>query len=551
MKTLHGQLLLILWIVVIGVIIQQVVAWVAIEQASGDGPAYRNIKKIDDLTADILPPPGYIIEPYLLSLQILEESDNAKRSDLITRLHQNETEYQKCLAHWSKELPDGKLKDTFVTDSAAPVQKFFDIVNNQFLRLVEDGKTQEARTLAMGEMKDLYLQHRAIIDSVVQQAQDTNKEAESSATQMVWNWRWRLLACLVLSIGIQALANTYITKSISQSIHQVVKKLTTGADQSASAAQEVASASQSLAEGANQQAASLEQTNASLVELSSMTRQNAEHAQSAKTLANASRTAADEGVMRMENMLKAMNEIKASSEDISKIIRIIDEIAFQTNILALNAAVEAARAGEAGAGFAVVADEVRSLAQRSAQAARETAGKIEEAVNKSNLGVRLSEEVAQNLKKIQEEAREVDTLVGEIATASHEQSQGISQINTAMTQMDKITQDSAASAEETASASEELSAQTQELRHVLLELVEIVESSTSTIPANPTTQTPLRISGKPLVQSRPALETSHAIKNPPKRNLSLPARTPSLSHHNGTAQQGKQEIPMDDDFKDF
>ena len=168
---------------------------------------------------------------------------------------------------------------------------------------------------------------------------------------------------------------------------------------------------------------------------------------------------ADTGAADMTAMTAAMNEIKTSADDIAKIIKTIDEIAFQTNILALNAAVEAARAGEAGAGFAVVADEVRNLAQRSAHAAKETAGKIEGAITKTAQGVTISNKVAISLEEIATRSREVDELVVEIATASTEQNQGIGQVTQAVAQMDQVTQKNAASAEESASAAEELNAQ--------------------------------------------------------------------------------------------
>jgi methyl-accepting chemotaxis protein len=174
-------------------------------------------------------------------------------------------------------------------------------------------------------------------------------------------------------------------------------------------------------------------------------------------------------------MAEAMDAIKASSDDIAKIIKTIDEIAFQTNILALNAAVEAARAGEAGAGFAVVADEVRNLAQRCAQAAKETAAKIEDSVQKSSNGVEISSKVAKSLEDIVGKARQVDELAGEVASASAEQSQGIEQVNTAVSQMDKVTQSNAANAEESASAAEELNAQAESLKEAVNNLLTMVD----------------------------------------------------------------------------
>jgi len=263
--------------------------------------------------------------------------------------------------------------------------------------------------------------------------------------------------------------------SISKPIRNVATLLASGADQTAAAAAQVSGASQSLAEGASEQAASLEETSSSLEEMSSMTKRNAETAGKVKDMGSQARSAGDAAVIDMQAMGKAMDAIKTSSDGIAKIIKTIDEIAFQTNILALNAAVEAARAGEAGAGFAVVADEVRSLAQRCAQAAKETAGKIEDSVRKSADGVLISAKVAKSLEEIVIKARQVDEMAGEVAAASREQSQGIEQVNPAVTQMDKVTQANAANAEETASAAEELNAQAGTLKEAVAELLQLVD----------------------------------------------------------------------------
>jgi len=270
-----------------------------------------------------------------------------------------------------------------------------------------------------------------------------------------------------------------ITIGLGKALRHVAHVLDDGSDQVAAAATEVAAGSQSLAQGVSEQAASLEETSSSLEEMSSLTSRNADNAQNAKGFSNLTRQAAETGAAEMEKMTSAMNAIKNSSDNIAKIIKTIDEIAFHTNILALNAAVDAARAGEAGMGFAVVADEVRNLAQRSAQAARETADKIEDSIKKSEHGVQISINVSSSLQEIVTKARQVDDLLGEIANASKEQSQGIDQVNTAVVQMDKVTQSSAAGAEESASAAEELNAQAKSLKDSVCLLLALVEGRSS------------------------------------------------------------------------
>jgi methyl-accepting chemotaxis protein len=219
-----------------------------------------------------------------------------------------------------------------------------------------------------------------------------------------------------------------------------------------------------LAQGASEQAASIEETSASAEEMSSMTRRNAENSRSAAEATSKVGQAVQDGNQRLNEMLGSMQGIHASSDKISKIIKVIDEIAFQTNILALNAAVEAARAGEAGLGFAVVADEVRNLAQRSAEAAKETAARISMSTEKSDQGVRISEKMATNLAAILEKTRQLDERIGEIAESSRVQNDGIHQLNNAVASMDKVTQENAALADQSASASEELRDQAAQVR---------------------------------------------------------------------------------------
>jgi methyl-accepting chemotaxis protein len=281
-----------------------------------------------------------------------------------------------------------------------------------------------------------------------------------------------------------------IVGSINRSLQATIGQLEETAGQTVSSAGQVSSASQSLAEGASEQAASLEETSASLEELSSMTKHNSENARRADELAKGTRAAADKGLGDMQTMNVAMTAIQTSSNDIAKIIKTIDEIAFQTNILALNAAVEAARAGETGKGFAVVAEEVRSLAQRSAQAARETTAKIEGAVANTAQGVEMSHHVEHSLHEIATAIRQVNDLVAEVANASHEQTQGISQINLAVGQMDKVTQSNAASAEESASAAQELNSQAADMKDSVAKLHQLVGGGRTGTPAREAPETP-------------------------------------------------------------
>jgi methyl-accepting chemotaxis protein len=254
------------------------------------------------------------------------------------------------------------------------------------------------------------------------------------------------------------------------------------------AAAQVSSSSTSLAEGASEQAASLQETSASLEQMSSMTKRNAQNAQHAEQLVKQTRASADHGTDDMKAMVSAMDAIRASGSETAKIIKTIDEIAFQTNILALNAAVEAARAGEAGMGFAVVADEVRNLAQRSAQAARETSAKIEGTISKTAQGVAISSKVAAALNEIATQVRKVDELVAEVASASQEQNQGITQVNTAVGQIDRVTQITAAGAEESAAAADELNAQAETLREIVTELQNLVGVKAIEVDDSPGTQ---------------------------------------------------------------
>ncbi len=251
--------------------------------------------------------------------------------------------------------------------------------------------------------------------------------------------------------------------ALDQTLSQVssaVEQVTNGSDQ-------VSASSQSLSQGATEQASSLQETSASMTEISSQSSQNAQNAYKAKNLSARVEKTAESGNKKMQEMLSSMQDINKSSTHISKIIKVIDEIAFQTNLLALNAAVEAARAGVHGKGFAVVAEEVRNLAQRSAKAAKETTELIEGSVQSVNKGNEIANTTYDSLEEIIKGIKEVNVLIEEISNASDEQVKGTEQISEALNQIDQVTQTNTATAEECASIAEELSGQASNLKQMI------------------------------------------------------------------------------------
>ncbi|NLX12608.1 MAG: hypothetical protein GXY44_03005 [Phycisphaerales bacterium] len=281
-----------------------------------------------------------------------------------------------------------------------------------------------------------------------------------------------ILSAVALIFG--ALLAFFISRSIVRSISQGVRSLAEGSAMVAEASGQVNSGAASLAQGASEQASSLEETSSALEQMAAMATTNASNAKDANQLVEEAADAAQRSDKGRERLNGAMQGINESSAQISRIIKVIEEIAFQTNLLALNAAVEAARAGEHGKGFAVVADEVRNLAQRAAEAARETTALIETSVNRAKEGGEVAAGFGEAIGVIVENITKVSQLITNISTASQEQAQGVEQINTAISQMDKVTQAMAASSEESASAVEELSAQADAVANTASELAVLV-----------------------------------------------------------------------------
>jgi methyl-accepting chemotaxis protein len=466
-----GGLALCLLLALIGAI-----AWFCLAAIRQDA----NLLKIDVMPGTINSA-GFRIgqgDNFIRTLSYAQATTPAEREKRKAAMDATSAQIGKYIAAYEATITTAEDRELFGKLNA--LREAYRQTRGAYLKLSDAGKVEEAdhflHTELMSVFQSYINQSQAIFDFNALNgghlALHIDQLARTANRAVIW-----ISGAALVFAGVFGF---FIIRSTNRALGSITEQIRSGADHTASAAGQVAVASQSLAEGSTEQAASLQQTSASLEEISSMTKRNAESATKAKELSHQTRRAAETGATSMAEMKEAMDGIKNSAANIAKIVKTIDEIAFQTNILALNAAVEAARAGEAGAGFAVVADEVRSLAQRSARSAKETAEKIEESVSRSERGVLISQKVAEGFEEIVVKARQVDDLVAEIATASTEQTQGITQVSTAVSQMDKVTQSNAAGAEESASASEELNSQAEMMREAIRGLERLIGAAPST-----------------------------------------------------------------------
>ena len=352
-------------------------------------------------------------------------------------------------------------------------------------------KQQQYERVLFADFGPIALKFRERMDKLqdfqTSEAKHWSDRAASTRTSLLT----LLLAVVVAGILGAVVLGFAISGSLSHAIGAIASTLDAASRQTLSASQQVTASSQVLAQGASEQAASIEETSATLEEISGMTKTNTENSEKAESLAGQAQANTRKGNEAMSRMLEAINAIKEAADKTARIIKTIDEIAFQTNLLALNAAVEAARAGDAGRGFAVVAEEVRNLAQRSAQAAKETSSLIEDSQQKANQGVEVAGEVNKLLSDVQSAVDQVNDLARELTGSSREQNKGVQQINAAVAQMDSVVQSNAANAEETAASAEELSSQSEMLAGSVRELSTLVNGSRAVEAAGGEKQGPL------------------------------------------------------------
>lgn len=502
------------------------------------GPLYEKISNNKDLISDILPPPEYIIESYLVSFQLLTTEDKVEQGKLIEYFKKLKEDYDTRHQFWGAVGLDSDIADVILKQSYEPAQAFYTTVFNEFIPAVQK-QNKEAMAAAMQKMKVSYQSHRDAIDHLVDITNKRSDEVVAQSKVKIERSGIALLVVICISLGVGVTVAILVTRSVvrplneaiqvaqvvasgdltgqittqfkdepgqlllalkkmGDSLQHTIEQVRISTETIYSAAKDIAAGNIDLSSRTEAQSSSLEETVASMEELTSTVKHNSENAKLANKMAHTASEVAVRGGAEVTMVVETMSTINESARKIVDIISVIDGIAFQTNILALNAAVEAARAGEQGRGFAVVASEVRSLAQRSAGAAKEIKTLIGNSVENVEIGSKLVNQAGATMTEVVNSIRQVTDIMTEITAASSEQSQGIAQINRTVMEMDDVTQQNASLVEQSAAASTSLQNQAIHLNEVI-KIFKLTGSAKST--SSPVPIACARLAAKPKHQS--------------------------------------------------
>ncbi len=489
--TVGQRITLLITTFVLGFLIFGATARATLKALEVNGPLYNRIVQGKDLLADVLPPPEFIVESFLTTME-LRSAPAAERGKLVAQLKDLQKEFNVRKHFWAGQQLEGALADLVLRQSSEPALAFYAMAFNEFIPALEQGDNEAAEQI-FTRMRGAYLAHREAVTKIVQTATSRATADERDALQISGTRELILgivfIVSLSISISVGVLVARGITRPLSAAVRitreiaggdltrhievrsrdetgqllqsmgemssglkETVAKIHLAAENIEHSVAEIASGNQDLSDRTENQASSLEETAASLEELTAAVRKNADSARQADAYAGSASQIAERGgeeVLQVIQMMKAIND---SSGRIVEIISVIDSIAFQTNILALNAAVEAARAGEQGRGFAVVASEVRNLAQRSATAAQEIKVLIGDSVEKIDAGSKLVDAAGGTMTAIVASVHQVSDIIANISAAGREQAHGIAQVSQAISEMDDVTQQNAALVEEAAAA---------------------------------------------------------------------------------------------------
>ncbi|MDO8439424.1 MAG: methyl-accepting chemotaxis protein [Telluria sp.] len=504
--TLSNRFVILIGTFLIGFALYGLTSWNALEKLKINGPLYQEIVLNKDLVADVLPPPEYIIESYLVTLQLANSADPAIQNALIARLKLLKADYDARHIYWEKANLDPALGDFLLKQAHQPALAFYGMAFSRFIPAIQGGDKEGAMAI-LQTMSGIYETHRKAIDQVVQIAlkraanEEQTAHAEIASTSMLLfavfggslavsiGLAFIILRDLLRKLGGEPAYAAQVCRQVAQgkldgdvvlregdtdsllfdlhgmqrTLSQTVSGIKQSVDALACGTGQISAGNQDLAIRTEEQTASLEQTTRTMAELTASVQGTASDAGQANALASDASKVAEAGGEVVGQVVDTMASINASSARIVDIIGVIDAIAFQTNILALNAAVEAARAGEQGRGFAVVASEVRSLAQRSATAAKEIKGLIDDSVQQMGRGSRLVEKAGSTMVEVVASVRRVTDIMGRITEASHAQSVGIVQVNRSIADMETVAQQNASLVEEAAAAAASLREQADSL----------------------------------------------------------------------------------------